>query len=44
MIESNSEELDTVSIKLLKDNKRTPDWLFICNMAVSPVYAADVNV
>ena len=34
MIESNSEELDTVSRKLLKDNKKTPDWLFIHNMAV----------
>ena len=44
MIESNSEELDTVSRKLFRDNKRTPDWLFICNMAVPPVYAADANV
>ena len=43
MIEK-SEELDTVSKKLLKDNKRTPDWLFICNMAVPPVYEADANV
>ena len=44
MIESNSEELDTVSRKLLKDNNRTPDWLFIRNLAVLPVYEADANV
>ena len=44
MIEGNSEELDTVSKKLFKDNEITPDWLFIRNMAVSSVYAADVNV
>ena len=44
MIESNSEELDTVSRKLLKDSKRTLDWLFICNIEVPPVYAADLNV
>ena len=44
MIESNSEELYTASRKLLKDNKRTPDWLFIRNMSVPPVYSADANV
>ena len=44
MIESNSKELDTVIRKLLRDNKRTLDWLFIRNMAVPPVYAADANV
>ena len=44
MIESNSEELDKVSKKLFKDNNRTPDWLFIHNMPVSPVYSADANV
>ena len=44
MVESNSEELDMVSRKLLKDNKKTPDWLFIRNMAVPSVYATDANV
>ena len=44
MIESNSEELDTVSRKLLKDNKRTPDWLFIRNMTVPLVFSADANL
>ena len=44
MIESNIKELDTASIKLLKDNKGAPDWLFIRNMAISLVYAVDANV
>ena len=30
--------------KSFSKNKRTPDWLFIRNMTVSPVYAADANV
>ena len=44
MVESNSTELNTVSKKLLKDNEKTPDQLFIRNMAVPPAYNVDANV
>ena len=37
-------KLDMVNRKLFKDNKRTKDQLFICNMAVPPVYNIDANV
>ena len=44
MVEGNNIELDMASRKLLKDNERTIDQLFIHNMAVSPVYNVDANV
>ena len=44
MVKDNIIELNMVSRKLLKDNERTPDQLFICNMSVPPVYNADANV
>ena len=44
MVESDIIELDAVSRKLLKDNKRTPNQLFICSMVVPPVYNVDANV